>query len=71
MLSKTLLSALKEIGLIAVEGKSLHETEKAVRLRIDNEEYWVPKSVLEDWPDEDEIGDVLVQRWWAEQNELI
>lgn len=36
--------------------------------RVDHQ--WIPRSVMEDWPDEDESGTVMVQRWFAEREEL-
>ena len=43
-----------------------HETDMAVKFRIDGEELWIPKSVIDDWSDDW----VDVQRWWAEQEGL-
>ena len=52
--------------------KCLHETEKALLVTgKDEEEYWVPKSVV---CDESEVcgggdkGELVVFTWWAEKN---
>lgn len=55
------------------EVRCLHETEKAILVmnKKDEEEYWVPKSVVCDESkvcgDGDE-GELVVMTWWAEKN---
>ena len=53
------------------EGRCTRETEKAILVRIDDKETWVPKSVVHDdsdvWKTGDE-GTIIVKRWWAEKN---
>jgi len=31
----------------------------------------IPKSVMEDWPDEGDTGTVIVRQWFAEQEGLV
>jgi len=61
-----------EPDLIDLEGKHLHSTDLAVLFDFGLDDLkWVPKSVMEDWPDEGEFGDVLIKEWWAEREGLI
>jgi hypothetical protein len=52
------------------------ETDKAllVLLDVDDEEHWVPKSVIDDdsecYSMESGAGDLVVAAWWAEREEL-
>jgi hypothetical protein len=55
------------------DGKVARETEKALLIRIDDKEIWVPKSVIHDDSEVFDMGDncegtVVVHRWWAEKN---
>lgn len=43
----------------------------AVWFRADDKKFWIPRSNMEDWPDEGKSGTVQVKRWFAEQEELI
>ena len=54
---------------IDVEHKA--ETEMAVLLYDGDNEFWVPKSVMEDWPDEGETGTAWIQEWFAVKEGLI
>jgi len=54
-------------------GKCLSQTEKAVRIHLDDENTprWIPKSVLHDDSEVYQTGDtgkVIVKQWWAEKN---
>ena len=51
--------------------KVVTETELAILVVIDDEEYWLPKSQLDDWPDIGDSGTVTIETWLAEQKELI
>lgn len=44
-----------------------HETDKAWLMLINDEEYWIPKSVSEY---DEETGKITVDTWWAKKNEL-
>ena len=50
-----------------------HETDRAVLAVIEGDEYWVPKSQIDDdsevWK-KDEEGTLVVSEWWAEQEGL-
>jgi hypothetical protein len=57
------------------QGKVLRETDKAILFEnIDDEQLWVPKSVIHDdsevWADADDKreGELIVKQWWAEKN---
>jgi hypothetical protein len=43
----------------------------AVWFRIDDRKIWVPRSLMEDWPDEGDQGIVEVKEWFAEREGLI
>lgn len=53
------------------EGRCIRESEKAILVRIDDKETWIPKSVVHDdsdvWKKDDE-GKIVVKLWWAEKN---
>lgn len=53
------------------EGRCIRESDKAILVRIDDKETWVPKSVVHDdsevWKKDDE-GKLVVKLWWAEKN---
>lgn len=57
------------------DGRVLREAKSglALLISVENEEIWVPKSILHDESDIDETsevgdeGDVVVPEWWAEQ----
>jgi len=36
-----------------------------------DKKFSIPKSVMEDWPDEGDTGTVIVRQWFAEQEGLI
>jgi len=49
-----------------------HETSEAVLFDTgDDDDHWVPKSLLKDWPSIRHTGTALVQRWFAEKEGLI
>lgn len=63
---------------VCICGEVRHYTDKAVLLDIDGHgETWVPRSVIEGCPDDDElpglIGDEVeweVRTWWAQKEGL-
>ena len=65
------ISNASDFGCVALEGQTMRETEKAVLINFDGDEQWVPKSLLEDWPDEGRIGDIIVKEWWARQEGFV
>jgi hypothetical protein len=53
------------------QGKCIRATDKAVLVRIDDKEIWVPQSVVHADSDvyrANDEGKVVVQAWWAERN---
>lgn len=50
---------------------TVSETEMAVCFNDGNKQFWVPKSVMEDWPDIGHDGIALVCIWFAKEEELI
>lgn len=53
------------------EGKCTRDTEKALLVKIDGKDVWIPKSVVHDDSEVYEVGhegEVIVRRWWAEKN---
>jgi len=50
--------------------RAIRETDKALLLDYENEEVWIPKSVIDDdsevWREEDE-GELVVKDWFAEK----
>ena len=54
--------------------KALKETEKAVLCFIDEEEIWVPKSVIDEESEvqgENDDGTLVIQKWFALKNEAL
>ena len=54
----------------------LQETPKALRIVIEGEEKWVPKSVIHDDSDvfdgdENGTGTLIVKSWWAKKEGLL
>lgn len=50
---------------------TIGETDEAVRFDDGDNKFWVPKSCMEDWPDLNRTGTVLIQMWFAKKEELI
>ena len=55
---------------LEVEATCVGETEKAIRVEIEGESFWVPKSLIDDdsevYADGHE-GTLIIPEWWAEQ----
>jgi hypothetical protein len=64
---------VSETITIAVE-EVLHETAKALLVRVDEVEVWVPKSLIgedsECYSQKSGPGDMIVPEWWARENGL-
>ena len=54
-------------SLVDIDADLLHETDKAFLLRVDCEEVWVPKSLVEDNCD----GSFTMPRWLAYKHGFI
>lgn len=50
---------------------TLRESDLAVLFDIEGEEVWVPKSLMEDWPDEDDEGEIEIPEWFAIKEGLV
>lgn len=50
----------------------LAETDKAIKVKLDDEEFWVPKSVVHDDSEvyslKNGAGSLVVKQWWAVKN---
>jgi len=58
-------------NFIEIDVETKYETDMAVLFNDGDNDFWVPKSVLEDWPDVGDIGTAMVQEWFAIEKELI
>lgn len=56
---------------IEIDVETKHETDMAVLFNDGDNDFWVPKSVLEDWPDVGDTGTALIQEWFAIEKELV
>ena len=56
---------------IEIDVETMGQTLMAVFFSDGDKGFWIPKSQMEDWPDEGETGTALVQRWFAEKEGLI
>lgn len=55
-----------------IDAKNTGETKGgAVWFDDGDKKFCIPKSVMEDWPDIGKTGTILVERWFAENEELI
>ena len=54
-----------------IDVETVNETDMAVRFNDGSKDFWIPKSVMEDWPDELETGTALVAEWFAIKEGLI
>lgn len=50
---------------------TLRQSANAVLLDIEGEEVWVPKSIMEEWPDVDDEGEIELPEWFAIQEGLV
>lgn len=58
-------------GFVEVDVDVVHETDEAVLFSDGEEKFWVPKSVMEEWPDVGESGTALIAEWFALKEGLI
>lgn len=59
-----------------LQSECLHETAKALLVRIGSRELWVPKSLIDDDSEvfdsgENSEGKLVVPLWWAEKEGLL
>lgn len=62
---------MAETEYVEVEVENKIETDLAVLFFNGDREFWIPKSVMERWPDLGESGTALVAEWFAEKEGLI
>jgi len=59
--------------VVRVDARIIRATEKAVLAVIDDEEVWIPQSVIHDdsdvWQEGDD-GELVIQGWWARKTGL-
>jgi len=58
-------------NMVELFGTVLGQSQMAVKIDFGDSIIWCPKSLMEDWPDVGESGDVLIKEWFAEKEELI
>ena len=62
---------MSEKDYIEIDVMTKYETDAAVLFDTgDDEELWIPKSVMEDWPSIGETGAAMVEEWFAIIKEL-
>lgn len=61
----------KNDEFVNIPGATKAETNLAVLFEFADKEEWLPKSLLEDYPDMDEEGDVMMPEWLAYDRDLI
>jgi hypothetical protein len=56
------------------DAKVIRETDKAILVRVEGEEMWIPKSAIHDdsevWSERNCEGDLCVKAWFAEKEGL-
>lgn len=62
---------MKEKEYAEIDVMTIRETLEAVMFDDGDESFWIPKSVMEDWPEEHETGTAMVEAWFAEMKELV
>lgn len=55
---------------IRYQARCKAETEKAILVTIENEEYWIPKSQCGEYPEEGWFGTIEITDWIARQKGL-
>lgn len=62
---------MNETEYVEIDVETIRETDMAVQFSDGYEAFWVPKSVMEHWPDLGHAGSALVAEWFAENEGLI
>lgn len=60
-----------EKSIIELYGTVNRETKLAVYVDFGDKKVWLPKSQIEDWPDLNKSGEILMPEWLAAEKELI
>ena len=59
-------------GYIEIFGEVKAETDLAILADVgEKNDVWLPKSQLEDWPDVNKSGEIMMTEWIAEEKGLI
>ena len=56
---------------VEIDAKNIRETDDAVNFFDGDDYFWIPKSVMEDWPSLGEEGTAIVAYWFAHREGLI
>jgi len=56
---------------IEIDVETLFETDQAVKFTDGDREFWIPQSLMDDWPGVGESGTATVAEWFAEKEGLI
>lgn len=56
---------------VEVDAKAVAESAFAVLLDTGDDECWVPKSVMDEWPEVGETGTALIEEWFAVKEGLV
>ena len=66
---------MRDIGVVRLdEARCIAETDKAICCEVEDEEVWVPKSVIHDDSEVyrlDDTGTLVVPEWFARKNGLL
>lgn len=57
-------------NVVELDVETLRETEQAVLFTDGDEQFWIPKSQMEEWPEEGDSGVAIVAEWFAEKEGL-
>jgi len=61
----------EEITYVDFDVDVIRETDRAILVNDGDEEFWIPKSVMESWPDPGKSGEARIAEWFALKNFLI
>lgn len=55
---------------VEIDATNMGQSQSGLAILFDigsQQQVWIPKSVMEDWPDEGKTDTILVKRWFAEK----
>lgn len=56
---------------VEIDVETKYETDAAVLFNDGDEDFWIPKSVMENWSDIGDVGTATVEEWFAIKKELV
>ena len=56
---------------VEIDVEVIRETDMAVLFFDGTKEFWIPKSAMDDWPEDGDSGTALVAEWFALKEGLI